>query len=124
MILKAGLVRVASLAFYLVSLTPLMYIIFATYAGTGGELTPKKVFTTLSLLLVLRLTVTFFSKNVLYMVESRVAVVRLQVTSHTNQRPSHITFLVSFQKLLELEELHHLEGQKFLGTFIFNAACS
>lgn len=79
-ILQAGLIRAASLGFMIVSLNIVMYIIFTAYTATGGILTPKKVFTTLSLLIFLRLTtVHFFIQNVLAMVEGRVATVRLQV---------------------------------------------
>ena len=80
LILQAGLVRAASLGFMIVSLTLIMYIVFTAYAATGGVLTPKKVFTTLSLLIVVRLTtIHFLIQNVLAMVEGRVATVRLQV---------------------------------------------
>jgi hypothetical protein len=64
----------------IVSLTLLMFLLFSVFTAIGGELTPKRVFTTLSLLIVLRLTtVEFFILNVLAMTEGRVAVVRLQV---------------------------------------------
>ena len=79
-ILHGGMVRASSLGFTFVSLTLLMFLLFSTYTATGGELTPKKVFTSLSLLIFLRLTtVHFFIQNVLAMTEGRVAVVRLQV---------------------------------------------
>ena len=79
-IFHGGMVRASSLGFTFVSLTPLMLLIFSAFTATGGELTPKKVFTTLSLLIVLRL-IAFecFALNVLAMTEGRVAVVRLQV---------------------------------------------
>ena len=80
LILQAGFVRAASLGFMMVSLTMIMYIVFVSYTATGGRLTPKKVFTTLSLLIYLRLTtVHFLIQNVLSIVEGRVAIVRLQV---------------------------------------------
>ena len=80
--MKAGLVRGSSLAFVIMSVSLIMYIVFAVYTSTGGELTPKKVFTTLSLLIVIRLTtVHFFIQNTLAMVEGRVATIRLQVIS-------------------------------------------
>ena len=81
-IFHGGMVRGSSLGFTIVSLTLLMFLLFSVFAATGGELTPKRVFTTLSLLIVLRLTtVHFFVQNVLAMTEGRVAVVRLQVGS-------------------------------------------
>ncbi len=83
LILQAGLIRAASLAFMMISLTLLMYIIFTAYTATGGVLTPKKVFTTLSILIVIRLTsVHFLVQNSLSMMEGRVATVRLQVCAH------------------------------------------
>ena len=79
-IFHGGMVRGSSLGFTFVSLTLLMCLPFTVFAATGGELTPKNVFTTLSLLIILRLTtVHFFVQNVLAMTEGRVAVVRLQV---------------------------------------------
>ena len=79
-ILQGGLIQGFSLGLTFTSLTLLMFFIFTAYTANGGELTPKKVFTTLSLLIVLRLTsVYFFIENVLAMTEGRVAVVRLQV---------------------------------------------
>ena len=76
------MVRGSSLGFTIVSLTLLMCLLFSVFAATGGELTPKRVFTTLSLLITLRFTtVHYFVKNVLAITEGRVAVVRLQVGS-------------------------------------------
>ena len=84
-ILQGGMVRASGLGYTFVSLTLLMFLVFTVYIVTGGELTPKKVFTTLSLLIVLRLTSThFFVQNVLAVTEGRVAVVRLQVSSMLN----------------------------------------
>ncbi len=72
--------RAASLAFMITSLTLIVYIVFAVYTATGGDLTPKKLFTTLSLLIVIRTTTVYaFIVNTLAMVEGRVATVRLQV---------------------------------------------
>ena len=57
-----------------------IYITFTIYTATGGELSAKKVFTTISLLINIRLTtVHFFIQNILGIVEARVASVRLQV---------------------------------------------
>lgn len=66
----------------IVSLNIVMFIVFSVYAATGGVLTPKKVFTTLSLLIVLRLTtVHFLVQNFLAFAEGRVATIRLQVST-------------------------------------------
>ena len=57
-----------------------VYVTFIIYTANGGQLTPKKVFTTISLLLILRLTsVHFLVNSILGVVEARVAAVRLQV---------------------------------------------
>jgi hypothetical protein len=79
-ILQAGFVRASGLAFTIISLSLMMFIIFTAFAATGGVLTPKKVFTTLSLLVVLRSTsIYYLVLNIPAMVEGRVATVRLQV---------------------------------------------
>ena len=58
-----------------------LFITFSTYTLNGGQLTSKTVFTSISLLLVLRLTsVHFLVNNILGVVEARVAAVRLQVS--------------------------------------------
>ena len=76
------MVRASNLGFAFVSLTLLMFLIFSVFMATGGELTPKKVFTTLSLLILMQLiTIHSFAFNVLAMAEGRVAIVRLQVRS-------------------------------------------
>ena len=78
--MKGGIVRAVSLGFMIVSLTLIMYLVFSVYTGTGGILSPKKVFTTLSLLIVLRLTSVHFAiQAALAISEGRVAVVRLRV---------------------------------------------
>ena len=57
-----------------------MFLLFSVFATTGGELTPRNLFTTLSLLIVLRLSsVDYVVQNILSMSELQVAVTRLQV---------------------------------------------
>ena len=56
-----------------------LYVTFTIYTANGGQLTAKKVFTTISLLLLLRLTsVHFLVNSILGVVEARVAAIRLQ----------------------------------------------
>ena len=56
------------------------FIVFSVYTGTGGVLTPKKVFTILSLLITLRLLCVHYAvKNALAMTEGYVALSRIQV---------------------------------------------
>ena len=79
-ILKGGIVRAFSLAFMIVSITIMTFIVFSVYTGTGGVLTPKKVFTILSLLITLRLFCVHYAvKNALFMTEGYVALSRIQV---------------------------------------------
>ncbi|XP_064396708.1 ATP-binding cassette sub-family C member 4-like [Halichondria panicea] len=77
-ILKGGLVRAFGLAFMIVSVTIMTFLVFSVYTATGGILSPKKVFTVLSLLLILRLTsVHFLVQNSLAMSEGFVAISRI-----------------------------------------------
>ena len=64
-----------------------MFLVFSVYTSTGGELSPRKVFITLSLLIILRLVAVQWSvHNVLNVFEGWVALVRLKVgiTCKTN----------------------------------------
>ena len=57
------------------------FILFSVYTAAGGVLTPKRVFTVLSLLIVLRLTtVHFMVQNALSMSEGLVAISRIGVS--------------------------------------------
>ena len=78
--LKAGLVRASNLALSFVSTPLVMFVVFTAYTASGGLLTPKNVFTTLSLVVLLRLTtVKFMSALIIALMEGRVVLVRLQV---------------------------------------------
>ena len=95
LILKGGLVRAFSLAFMIVSITIMSFIVFSVYTGTGGILTPKKVFTVLSLLINLRLTsVHFVVQNALAMSEGHVAISRIQVNIATRRGPTTVRLYV------------------------------
>ena len=62
------------------ALTVAMFLVFSVYTSTGGELSPRKVFITLSLIIILTLVAVYWSvHNVLNMFEGWVALVRLQV---------------------------------------------
>ena len=75
------MIRAYHLSFIMVSVSIMMFLIFATYSGTGGGLTPKKVFTTLSLLITLRLmSIHFFVHSVLGISEGHVATTRISVS--------------------------------------------
>ena len=75
------MIRACTLSFYMASISIIMFLIFTTYSGTGGDLTSKKVFTALSLLITLRLTsIHFFVMNVLGFSEGYVATTRISVS--------------------------------------------
>ena len=91
LILYAGFIKAIALALMIVFVNIVMFISFTIYVANGGELTSKKVFTTISLLINLRLTsIHFFVQNVLGVVEAQVAAVRLQVSLYFNVHRSHL----------------------------------
>ncbi len=55
LILKSATVRAAGLSLTVVSLPIMTFVVFSVYTATGGVLTPKKVFTVLSLIINLKL---------------------------------------------------------------------
>lgn len=80
LILKGGMVRASNLAFVMMSASLMAFVVFCVYTATGGDLTPKKVFTTLSLIYVLRLiSVHHLILNVVGFSEAHVAVTRINV---------------------------------------------
>ncbi len=65
----------------------MMGVTFLTFVATGGELTPQRVFTTLSLLTLLRRTNgTFLIRGFFLLNEASVALHRIQVHEYV---PSH-----------------------------------
>ena len=80
LILEGGIIRACGLGSVNIALTMATFIVFSVYTATGGELSPRRVFITLSLLINLRLiSVQWSVHNVLNMFEGWVALVRLQV---------------------------------------------
>ena len=79
-IIKGALIRGLNFGFYSFSLPVILFVTFSVYASVGGTLTPKRVFTTLSLISFIRLTsVHFIVQAALTLSEARVAVQRIQV---------------------------------------------
>lgn len=79
-ILRGGMVQGFNLGFFFISQLLMSFILFTIYTATGGELSPKKIFTTVSLLFGLRVTaVVRFTLNVLFTSEARVSITRIQV---------------------------------------------
>ena len=81
-ILKGSIIRAINLSYYIVALPTIMFVVFSVYASIEGtcSLTPKKVFTTLSLLTFVRLTsVNFLLKGIIQVAEAKVALKRITV---------------------------------------------
>ena len=79
-IMKGALIQALNLGFFSFSLPVILFVTFSVYASVGGTLTPKRVFTTLSLLSLVRVTsVHFIVQASLTLSEARVAIQRIQV---------------------------------------------
>ena len=80
-ILRGGLIRANNLAASLTfSHILIMFITITTFVMTGGTLTPRRVFTTLSLVAVMKDVMLFlFERGIFYFSESRVGDSRIQV---------------------------------------------
>lgn len=80
-ILQGGLIRASGAGLMIVSLTMFMFVMFSVFTATGGQLSPRIIFTTLSLLITLRTSsVDFLVRNILSISEIQVAIARLQVS--------------------------------------------
>ena len=80
-ILQGGLIRAYNLTISLTfSRTLIMFIVFTAFTATGGTLTPRRVFTTLSLVVFMRKSMLFiFVRGIFQLSESRVGDDRIQV---------------------------------------------
>ena len=79
-VVKGALIRGLNLGFYSFSLLVILFVTFSVYASVGGTLTPKRVFTTLSLLTLIRvISVHCIVAASLTLSEARVAIQRIQV---------------------------------------------
>ena len=81
MIIKAFIIRGFYLAYLTASLPLIMFVVFSVYVNTSDEqITPRKVFVTLSLVTYLRVTSIFlFVQAFLQLSEARVAWKRIKV---------------------------------------------
>lgn len=78
-ILKSSMIRAGNFTLFTVSLTLMTFMVFSTYSGTGGTLTPKAIFTILSLSGALRVTsIHFFVLGILNLSESSISVRRIE----------------------------------------------
>ena len=81
MISKAFIIRDFYLVYLTAALPLIMFVVFSVYVNTSDEqITPRKVFVTLSLLTYLRLTSIFlFVQGLLLLSEAKVAWKRIKV---------------------------------------------
>ena len=80
-IIEAFMIRAINITYFTVSLPLIMFVVFSVYVNTSDEqITPRKVFVTLSLLTFVRLTsIHFFINGTLVISEARVAWKRIRV---------------------------------------------
>ena len=80
LITQASMIRASNLALFFVSLNILNFLTFSVYTGSGNMLTPRIVFTVISLITFGRIyLVLFFVMFLLSMSELRVALTRIKV---------------------------------------------
>ena len=80
LITQASMIRACNLVFFYIGLPFLNFVTFSTYAGSGNELTARKVFTVISLFSFVRLYfINLFVYFMLTTSEVMVALKRIQV---------------------------------------------
>lgn len=83
MITKAALIRIGNYAFFAFTTLFLSFVGFSTFAGTGGEMNPRVVFTTLGIFAYVRLYFILFLILCFFALsEASVAIKRIQVCIH------------------------------------------
>ena len=79
-LLKGSMIRAFNMGYFSFSLPLILFVVFSVYTSTGGELTPKGVFTVISFLIGLRFTgFHFVVKLILAASEAHIALKRIQV---------------------------------------------
>ena len=75
------MIQAINITYFTASLPLIMFVVFSVYVNTSDEeITPRKVFVTLSLLTFVRLTsIQFFIRATLVISEARVAWKRIRV---------------------------------------------
>ncbi len=82
-ILKSATIRAVGLSLTVISLPIMTFVVFSVYTATGGILTPKKVFTVLSLIIILKLHgVHAVVYTAVAISEGLVAISRISVSSN------------------------------------------
>ena len=80
LILRGGVIRAGyDYALYTTSMSLIMFVVVSAFVGTGGSLTPRRVFTTLSLVVAIRRTMFILTRSMFMLYEGRVAGTRIQV---------------------------------------------
>ena len=65
---------------FTISISLIMFVVISAFVATGGTLSPQRVFTTLSLVGVMRISIMFGLVRGMFMLyEGRVATTRIQV---------------------------------------------
>ena len=80
MILKLSLVQACTCRYYIVCHTTILFLVFTIYMATGGELTPKRVFTTLAMVDAIFLSFLFSELTLLGLFQGGVAISRITVS--------------------------------------------
>ena len=80
MILKLSLVQACTFRYYVVCHTTILFLVFTIYVATGGELTPKRVFTTLTMVNAIFLPFLFSEVTLLGLFQGGVAISRITVS--------------------------------------------
>eukprot|EP00731_Ephydatia_muelleri_P021706 Em0014g297a len=89
-ILKSSLIRATNFALFTVSLTVITFLVFSVYTATGGALSPRKVFTILSLTATLRVSsIHFFVLAILNLSDTAVAITRIQAMLEVDSTEQH-----------------------------------
>ena len=92
-----------------------MFITITTFVMTGGTLTPRRVFTTLSLVAVMKGVMLFlFERGIFYFSESRVGDSRIQVRliSHGSELATSTLHMAMFAKGVGLGLVFGLENKE------------
>ena len=80
MITKAAIIRIGTYAFFAFTTVFLSFVGFSTFAGIGGEMNPRIVFTTLGIFTYVRLYFILYLILCLFALsEASVAIKRIQV---------------------------------------------
>ena len=93
----------------------IMFITITTFVMTGGTLTPRRVFTTLSLVAVMKGVMLFlFERGIFYFSESRVGDSRIQVRliSHGSELATSTLHMAMFAKGVGLGLVFGLENKE------------